>query len=366
SRIDVTRDLPLADERRHAVLLRDDDRERVRLLREPDRRAMARAERLRDVRVRREGQEAAGRGDAAVLDDERAVVDRRVGKEDARHELLRHLGVEPRADVDVLVQPDLVLEDDERADAPRGEEGDALHELLDGLVLRDAVARRVERARADLRERPADVVLEHDEDEDERGAEEVVEEDVQRVDLEPAGQEVDAVDEGEPDQHRDGPRAADEADREVDAAGEDEDVEAVLPAEALEQLDHVPALAIACATATTSAMAAASWTRTSRAPAATASATAAAVPKSRPPASRSPRTARMKLFRDGPTSTGYPSATHASRWRSKRRLSSACFPKPIPGSSTIASRATPAASAAAARSARNAVTSPTTSVERGS
>jgi hypothetical protein len=106
------------------------------------------------------------------------------GHEDARHELLRDLGVEPRPDLDVLVQPDLVLEDDERAHPARGHGRDALHQLLDGLALRDAVGRREERSRAHLRQRAADVVLEDDDDEDERPAEEVLEEDVDRVDLE--------------------------------------------------------------------------------------------------------------------------------------------------------------------------------------
>ena len=51
----------------------------------------------------------------------RAVVERRRGQEEAQQQLLGDLRVEPRAAFDVLVQADVALEDDERADAPAGE-----------------------------------------------------------------------------------------------------------------------------------------------------------------------------------------------------------------------------------------------------
>jgi len=78
----------------------------------------------------------------------------------------------------------------------------------------------------------------------------VLEEDVDRVDLEAAGEEVHPVHHAEPDQHRDGPRAADQVDAGVDEDGEDEDVEPILPAE---PEDERPSRsATASATATTS------------------------------------------------------------------------------------------------------------------
>src|SRR5439155_9935152 len=163
-------------------------------------------------------------------------------------------------------------------------------------------ARREERPRAHLRERAPDVVLEDDEDEDERPAEEVPQEDVERVDLEHVRQEVDAVDHAEPDQHRHGARAADQIETPVDDDAQDEDVEAVLPAEAGEELLH--ARAMASATATTSRAAATSCTRSRRAPPATARARAAAVPSSRSPGGRPPSSWPMNPLRDAPTSTG--------------------------------------------------------------
>ena len=81
--VEVARDAPVEHQRDAAVLLGDDDDHRVGLLGEADGGAMAGAERLADVRVGGQRQEAAGGGDAALAHDERAVVDRRGGDEDA-------------------------------------------------------------------------------------------------------------------------------------------------------------------------------------------------------------------------------------------------------------------------------------------
>src|SRR5439155_257077 len=158
------------------------------------------------------------------------------------------------------------LQHDERAHPPRGEVGDALHQLLDRLPLGDAVLGGEERLHADLREGASDVVLEDDEDEHERPAEEVLEQDVDRVDLELPREEVDGVDHPEADQHRYGARAADQVDPPVDDERQDQDVDAILPAETLEELLHATSLPRrASATVTTSRIAPTSWTRTMRA-----------------------------------------------------------------------------------------------------
>ena len=111
---------------------------------------------------------------------------------------------------------------------------DRLHDLLDRLVLRHPVARRVERPGADLRQHAPDVVLEDDEEQDERPAEDVVQQDVDacRSRTAPTGSRAPyTIDEA--DQHRHGARAADQVDAGVDADREQEDVDAVLPAEAV-------------------------------------------------------------------------------------------------------------------------------------
>src|SRR5262249_16229656 len=141
-----------------------------------------------------------------------------------------------------------------------------------------------------------------DDDEDERPAEQILQQHVHGVDLEPARDEVDGVDQPEADQHRDRARAADQVDPRVDEDREDQDVEPVLPAEPGDDVHHAPATA--SAPRTTSCMAATSCTRTSRAPPATASATAAAVPCRRSPLVRRPASSPMNPFRDTPTNTG--------------------------------------------------------------
>jgi hypothetical protein len=83
-----------------------------------------------------------------------------------------------------------------------------------------------------------DVVLEDDQEEDERPRQQVVQQDVDGVDLEHSREEVETVHHAEPDQDRDGARAADELDQRVDADREQEDVDAVLPSEGVEQLFH--------------------------------------------------------------------------------------------------------------------------------
>src|SRR5262249_16260906 len=150
--VHVARDLPLAHQRDHAVLLGDDDGERVGLLGEADGRPVARAEGLRDGRVGGEREEAAGGGDATVLDDQRPVVKRRTRHGDAGEAPLRGAGVGGRPPLDVLVEPDLALQPDQSPPPPRGEVGDALHQLLDRLTLGDAVLGREERLHADLGE----------------------------------------------------------------------------------------------------------------------------------------------------------------------------------------------------------------------
>src|SRR5207247_1876122 len=68
-------------------LLGDDDRDRVGLLGDPERRPVSRAERPAHLEVAREREEAAGRGDARPLEEDGAVVERRVRQKDAHQEV---------------------------------------------------------------------------------------------------------------------------------------------------------------------------------------------------------------------------------------------------------------------------------------
>lgn len=69
----------------------------------------------------------------------------------------------------------------------------------------------------------------------------------------------------------------------------------------------------------------------------------------------------MNDFRDTPSNNGRPAGLMRSSARSKARLCSSDFPKPIPGSKHITSSPIPAAFNTASRSWKNSATSATTS-----
>src|SRR5262245_9655419 len=74
--VEVLLQLAAPRERDRAALLRHEDRERVRLLGDPDRGAVARAVALGQALLERQREEARGRRDAVAGDDDGAVVER--------------------------------------------------------------------------------------------------------------------------------------------------------------------------------------------------------------------------------------------------------------------------------------------------
>jgi len=80
--------------------------------------------------------------------------------------------------------------------------------------------------------------------------------------------------------------------------------------------------------------------------------TAAAVPSTRSLGFSTPVILPVKCLRETPTQTGQPRPLNSPRWRIRRRLSSTLLPNPIPGSTTIRSRDTPADTAFPIRSSR--------------
>ena len=81
-RVEVADHLAAEHDRDRRRLLGDDDHERVGLLGDAHRGAVARAHALRQIAAQRERQDAAGLRDAAVLDDHGAVVQGRIGQEE--------------------------------------------------------------------------------------------------------------------------------------------------------------------------------------------------------------------------------------------------------------------------------------------
>ena len=125
---------------------------------------MAGAELTAHSRIDRQRQEARRRGNAILLDDDRAVVQRRAGLEDRHQQVVGQRRVDRNAALDVVAQPDLPLDGDDGARPLRREHGRGHDQLLDrfvGRLLPVEVAE--ERRLAEVRERAPDVGLEdHD------------------------------------------------------------------------------------------------------------------------------------------------------------------------------------------------------------
>src|SRR5262249_60447202 len=93
-----------------------------------------RAEILAETRVDGERQEARRGGNSIGLDDHRAVMKRRSGLEHAGEQVVGDRRIERDSALDVVAKADLPLDDDDRADAARGERAGGDDELLDRLV----------------------------------------------------------------------------------------------------------------------------------------------------------------------------------------------------------------------------------------
>src|SRR5580700_5121184 len=118
---------------------------------------------------------------------------------------------------------------------------------------------------------------------------------------------------------------------------------------------------MAAATASACTVGATSWTRMMAAPFSTAKRCAASEPPSRSAGSDGTME-WMKRLREAPTRSGRPKPRQASSRAMQVRLCSGVLPKPMPGSSTMRSRAMPARAAMASERSKKAVTSATMSI----
>src|ERR1051325_1289874 len=98
-------------------LFRDDQHGRVRFFREPERRAMARAQRFVGDFELRERQHAPRPDDLIAADQDRAVVQRRIRREDRRQQVRGDLGFHRYAGSDELLEPDVAFDRDDGARA---------------------------------------------------------------------------------------------------------------------------------------------------------------------------------------------------------------------------------------------------------
>ena len=178
----------------------------------------------------RQRQEARGGRDPVALDDHRAVVQRRPRLEDAQQQVVGQRGVERNAALDVVAQADVALDGDDRA-RPLARQHRRRHDqFLDDLVVRLGAREVAEEARAaQVRQRPADFVLEeHDRREDDV-PEHVPDEPVHRVEVPPPRQVEHGDEQAHTDAHLHRPRAAHELEQLIDRDGRDDDVQDVGP-----------------------------------------------------------------------------------------------------------------------------------------
>ncbi len=250
---------------------------------------MARADALRQVLAQRERQDAARLRDAAALDHDRAVVQRRLGQEDRDEQVALHRRVDRGAGFDQIREMRLALQHEERAHPLLRERlRRARHFLgeLRLLLLRDGR----EHAAPDARQRTPDVGLEEHDDDQHRGGEEVVEDPLDGGQLEGVRHEAGADQQQQADEDLHGARAADQDQQPVDAERDERDVDGVahrvetgdlIEQQAPEHLDQARAPRSAAATCAARTPAPTSCTRIAFAPAKTATAQAAALATSR-------------------------------------------------------------------------------------
>ncbi len=132
----------------------------------PKRRAVPRPERTIDHRRLRQRKDARRADDRVAADDDRAIMQRRVGSEDRGEQVGRDLRLHHRPGVHVLVEGNLSLDGDDRADAFAAETLDRLGDAVADFRFLHSPEHARESRPAELRERGANLRREHDEQRD--------------------------------------------------------------------------------------------------------------------------------------------------------------------------------------------------------
>ena len=156
----------------------------------------------RELRVDRDREEAGRRGGAVALDDDGAVVERRLRVEDREQEVVGDDRVEPDAALDVVPKPDVPLEDEDRADAAaeaRVSAANTISSIVPLLVF--GVQEAEQGCRAEVREpSPQLLLIEHDDREADIG-ERVSQEPVHRGEIGPSRGEEQQDEQERPHHH---------------------------------------------------------------------------------------------------------------------------------------------------------------------
>src|SRR5690606_4641786 len=240
---------------------------------------------------------------------------------------------------------------------------DRLDQLLDHRAFFHLVEKPQHTALAQARQRAPQLRLEDDQRRDRTVLEQHLHQVLDQDQVEQPRREVDQHEQHEPEQHLHRPRPRQQPQHVVEASGDDDDLGEVLQAreqegEPLEQVSHGE-LRRASATVRARRTASTSCTRKRRAPRWSATTQAAIVPSSRSAGGSPPASSPTNRLRDGPTSTGRPSARILSSCAITATLCSVRLEKPSPGSSTMAEGGSPAAAARPSAPASSSTISPT-------
>ncbi len=316
--------------------------------------------------------ENAGReGDAVSFDDDAAVMDGIVGKENGFQHFRRGLAIHRHAGFGGFLQLDGLLDGDERADADFGQALDGLDDDLDVFALFAAGGEK--RMGAQFSQNPAQFRLENNQDRHRGEGDEGTEQPAQHFQMEHVGHDRQAQDQQDKAvNHRRSARAAHEFEAVVDAHRQNGNLQHRPPAVMHHVLDRPPGVkhflyhvrhlfAVRSAlrsSATPCRVAATSWQRMICAPFSTPQQAQASDGARR---SFAPAHRPIKDLREAPNNSGRSHLVKRRSCASNRKLCSSRLPNPIPTSRITCSLLTPQPRKRFNRSAKNALTSGTTS-----
>jgi len=215
------RELPFVSIGNRPGFLGHDHDRGIGLLAQPDSGAMAGADGFVQIGTLRQRKDTSGIGDTIALDDDAAVMNRVIGKENSLQHFRRGLTIDDDAGLDRLVEINGLLNGNQRPDPHVGQPFAGAHDDFDVFAL--LVRGREEWQVAQFAEHATDFGLENDDcgqHEEERG---IGQQPPQHLQLQRRrhhgqGQEQD----GKTDHHRPAPRAADEPGGIIDAHRENE------------------------------------------------------------------------------------------------------------------------------------------------
>ncbi len=155
---------------------------------------------------------------------------RRVGLEDARQQIVGHRRVERNAALDVVAQPDLPLDDDDRPDPACGQCRRRHHQLLDGLIVTRRALEILEELRAsEMCQGATDVGLKENDDRKHHVGGEIANHPIDGLEVEPLRDEEQRDQKAAAQRHLHRARTANQQQQLVDQDRDERHVEQIPP-----------------------------------------------------------------------------------------------------------------------------------------